>query len=182
LALKLAGTAPPAVLYSLTPLRLDGLSVGAICSLVIRGPGSSAPSILGAWIAMLGAGAVVALIGVLTGSLAHYSWLMQTVGYTFLAIAFGGLLLVILSCSPANHAFSIPIMRWFGRYSYGLYVWHPIINVLLFQTSLRAALDIEGPVDSALYLLFAFAAAVGVALASYHFLEEPFLRLKKKFS
>jgi peptidoglycan/LPS O-acetylase OafA/YrhL len=106
---------------------------------------------------------------------------MQTVGYTSLAIAFGGLLLIVLGFKPANDAFSNPLMRWFGRYSYGLYVWHPIVNVILFYTPLKAALDIEGPVDSTIYLLFAFATALGVAFASYHLLEQPFLRLKKQF-
>lgn len=107
---------------------------------------------------------------------------MQTVGYTCLAVAFGGALLVTLSFKPANRAFSNPLMRWFGRYSYGLYIWHPIINVILFHTALRSLLGVEEPFESLHYLLFALATALGVAVASYHILELPFLQLKKRFS
>jgi peptidoglycan/LPS O-acetylase OafA/YrhL len=182
LALKLSGEASPYAIYRITPLRLDGLTVGAICSLAVRGPGGLTPLIRPAWMAALGGGTALVLVGSLTGSFDYYSWLMQEVGYTSLAIAFGGLLLIVLGVKAANDAFSNPLMRWFGRYSYGLYVWHPIINVILFYTPLKVALDVEGPVDSTLYLLFAFATALAVAFASYHLLEQPFLRLKKKFS
>jgi peptidoglycan/LPS O-acetylase OafA/YrhL len=182
LMLKLSGEASPYAIYRITPLRLDGLAVGAICSLAVRGPGGLTPLIRPAWMAALGGGAALVLVGSLTGSFDYYSWLMQEVGYTSLAIAFGGLLLIVLGVKPANDAFSNPLMRWFGRYSYGLYVWHPIINVILFYTPLKAALDVEGAVDSIIYLLFAFATALGMAFGSYHLLERPFLRLKEQFS
>jgi peptidoglycan/LPS O-acetylase OafA/YrhL len=131
---------------------------------------------------MLGGSAAVALISLLIGSFDNESGVMQTVGYTCVAFAFGGLLLVVLSCKPANDAFSNPLMCWFGRYSYGLYVWHPIINVILFYTPVRAAMGVEGSTAGVLYLLSAFVISLGVSLASYHLVELPFLRLKRRFS
>jgi peptidoglycan/LPS O-acetylase OafA/YrhL len=182
LLLRLSGAASPDTLYFLTPFRLDALAVGAICSLAVRGRGGLAPLILPAWLAMLGGGAAVISIVLFTRSYAASTGLMQTLGYTCLAVAFGGLLLIALSFKPANHVFSNPLMRWFGRYSYGLYVWHPIINVILFYTPLKAAMGVEGAVGNIVYLLFAFLLVIVVGLASYHLFEQPFLRLKKRFS
>lgn len=173
--------APSQALYVLTPLRFDALAVGAICSLAIRGQGGLAPLIRPAWIAMLSCGAAVVLIVLLTRSFSPDNGPMQMFGFTPLAFAFGGMLLVGLSFRPANLVFSHPILRWFGRYSYGLYVWHPIINVILFYTPLKAALGIEGTLSSILYLVFSFIVCLAVALASYHLWEKRFLAYKRRF-
>ena len=179
--LRLSRQMSPYAIYLLTPLRLDGLAVGAICCLAVRGPRGLEPLIGHAWTAMLG-GAGIVVVCVFLGGSSGGSGPMQTVGYTCLAVAFGGALLVTLSFKPAGRAFSNPLMRWFGRYSYGLYIWHPIINVILFHTALRSLLGVEEPFESLHYLLFALATALGVAVASYHILELPFLQLKKRFS
>lgn len=180
LLLGLSGAASAEAMYVLTPLRLDPLAVGAICSLAVRGPAGLAPLIRPAWIAMLAGGTAVVLIVLLT-SLSPNNLVMQMYGFTPLAVAFGGMLLVALSFRPANQAFCNPVLRWFGRYSYGLYVWHPIINVLLFCAPVTAALGIEGPEDSVPYLAFAFLASLAAALASYHLWEKRFLAYKHRF-
>lgn len=172
---------PSLALYVLTPLRLDALSIGAICSLAIRGQGGLGPLIRPAWVTMLSCGAAVVLIVLLTRSFSPDSGPMQTFGFTLLAFAFGGMLIVGLSFRPANLVFSHPTLRWFGRYSYGLYVWHPIVNVILFYTPLKAAFGVEGTLTSILYLMLSFAISLTVAFASYHLWEKRFLAFKRRF-
>src|SRR5690606_1138888 len=157
------------------------LAVGAFCSLALRGPDGLRPLVRPAWIAMIGGGAIIVLIVLLARSLRYDTAVMETFGFTSLAVAFGGMLLVSLSFRPANLIFSNPMLRWFGRYSYGLYVWHPIINMVLFYTSLKTALGVDTPLESVLYLLLAFVATIAVALASYHLWEKTFLSYKSRF-
>jgi peptidoglycan/LPS O-acetylase OafA/YrhL len=179
--LAFSGAMSPEAFYFLTPLRLDGLVVGAICSLAVRGAEGVMPWSRAGWMAMLGGGAAVLLIVLFARTLSYHNIAMQTFGFTFLAVAFGGLLLVTLSFGPANRIFSHPVLRWFGRYSYGLYVWHPIVNVLLFYTSIKALFGVQGALASLLYLVFAFSMTLAVALASYHFMEKKFLSYKSRF-
>jgi peptidoglycan/LPS O-acetylase OafA/YrhL len=72
-------------------------------------------------------------------------------------------------------------LRWFGRLSYGLYLWHLPIYMLYDQFGPRFAfrsytLSVIAP--------FPFKAllAIGVATLSFYFVEQPALRLKSRFS
>ena len=181
LMLRLTGTASGDALYFLTPLRFDALAIGALCSLAIRGPGGISAVIRPAWIAMIAGGIAVIAILLVTRSLSYQNGLIQTFGFTFLAITFGGLLLVTIGFRPANMMFCNPTLRWFGRYSYGLYVWHPIINVILFYSPLKTYFGIEGTTESILYISSAFVMTLVVALASYNYWEKTFLSYKKNF-
>jgi peptidoglycan/LPS O-acetylase OafA/YrhL len=184
LLLRIAAAAAdvnPFAVYIVTFTRFDALSIGAICALAVRGPRGVAGVVPAGWAAMLGGGAAVLLLIVGRHTLDHSDVVMRTIGYTLLAITFGGAIVVGLSWRFLNAVFNFAVLRWFGRYSYGMYVWHPIVNVLLYYTSIRAALGIEGSLAGGLYILFSFVLMVLVSLASYHFWEQPFLRLKDRF-
>ncbi|WP_047497528.1 acyltransferase [Terriglobus sp. TAA 43] len=85
-------------------------------------------------------------------------------GYALVAIACG-LLIVAFQQLPSPRPFI-----YFGRISYGLYVFH--LPVLAAVTS-----HVHGLAGSALTLLLTF----GVAAISYRYFETPFLRLKRRF-
>lgn len=184
LLLRIAAAAvgvDPFSTYVVTFTRFDALSIGAICALAIRGPRGVAGVVPAGWAAMLAGGAAVLAIIALRHTLDHADLVMRTVGYTLLAIAFGGVIIVGLSWRLLNAGLNLGVLRWFGRYSYGMYVWHPIVNVLLYYTAIKPALGIQGPLANALYIVVSFVAMVLVSLASYHFWEQPFLRLKDRF-
>ena len=86
-----------------------------------------------------------------------------------------------MTFKPMNLILTQPVLRWFGKYSYGLYVWHPIINVILFYTSVRALFGPETPLTSAFLLVFAFALTLVVSWISFNFWEKRFLGLKARF-
>ena len=67
--------------------------------------------------------------------------------------------------------FANPVLAYFGKISYGLYVWHyPIVKVIEDQ---KWAWWKNGLVGVPAVML--------VTLASYHLLERPCLRLKSRF-
>ena len=76
------------------------------------------------------------------------------------------------------------LLRFFGKYSYGLYVFHYPIGGLL-TSPVRVYIDghfhkkVLGVVAGAIVV---FIASTLVALLSYHFYELPFLKLKKYFA
>ena len=72
-------------------------------------------------------------------------------------------------------------LRWFGRLSYGLYLWHLPIYLLYDQFGPRLAfrsytLSVFAP------FLFKVSLAIGVATLSFYFVEQPALKLKSRFS
>ena len=75
--------------------------------------------------------------------------------------------------SAASRFFSHPLLRWFGVRSYGIYLWH--IPVLLpFLPMINDSYGVKRLVAG----LFAAGLGVVVGIASYRFIERPFLRLK----
>jgi peptidoglycan/LPS O-acetylase OafA/YrhL len=75
--------------------------------------------------------------------------------------------------SAASRFFAHPLLRWFGVRSYGIYLWH--IPVLLpFLPLINDSYGVRRLVVG----LFAAGLGVLVGIASYRFIERPFLRLK----
>jgi peptidoglycan/LPS O-acetylase OafA/YrhL len=181
IALTAAGTDAEAI-YVLTPTRIDALAAGALCSLLIRAPDTAALAARGAWGVMLGGAAIIAFIILAERSLSNHTPLMQTIGFTVLAVTFAATIIATLNAPLLRNVAGSGFLRWMGRYSYGLYVWHPIVAVLLLYTPLRDVLGVEAGTASAAYLLLgAIALSFAVAVASYHVWEQPFLSLKGRF-
>jgi peptidoglycan/LPS O-acetylase OafA/YrhL len=112
-----------------------------------------------------------------------------TLAITGFAVLFGALLTILLTAPPqcrANRLLGSGALRFFGRYSYGLYLFH---GLLLFQLAKHVMSGASLPLfrGSALPGILAFT-GVGVglsvllALASWHFWERPFLQLKRYFA
>ena len=75
----------------------------------------------------------------------------------------------------ASRVLSHPTLRWLGLRSYGIYLWH--IPVLFF---FLAAMDgVYGPQRLVLGLIGS-ACGVLAGIASYRFIEQPFLRIKDR--
>lgn len=152
--------------YGFLLCRTDGLMVGAAIALLWR----SQKEALQAWAPF---GFAVAALGVLlTLWLNHATHrpILIMVQLSLIALTYGALLVLALSHPKI---FSLSILRMFSRYSYGMYLFHLPLMVLLAKTK---------PVLSWMYLPVCLSLNLGIAAASFHFLEQPILRLKNRFS
>ena len=174
-------------IYFLTPGRVDGLALGGAIALVMRGSGGPerlrrmAPAVLALSAALI-AGAALLPAGFDPGGV-----YMVTVGYTALALFFGAVLVLALDGGPPMlpRLLSGGVLRFFGRYSYGLYVVHVPLIVLgrLAGVTPDAFAGTRWELPGLLgYVALMAAASILVALASWHLYEKRFLRLKSRFA
>jgi peptidoglycan/LPS O-acetylase OafA/YrhL len=113
------------------------------------------------------------------------SFFIPTVGFSLIGIASAALIAMSLRPnSKTQHLFENKILRFFGKYSYGLYVFHYSLDTILTQP-IRLFVDNHfhskalGVLAGACTVL---AASILVSLLSFHLYEARFLRLKKYFS
>lgn len=172
---------PDLAVYVLTPARMDGLAMGALIALVMRGSKGIAPLVPWAW--KLGGAALAAflMIVILRREVSSGDPVILTAGISLLTIIYASVLILSLTFRPLQLVMEQPVMRWFGKYSYGLYVWHPIVNMILLHSPLTERFGAITPVKAVLLLVMAFIVSVLISLASYKFMESPLLRLKRHF-
>jgi len=120
---------------------------------------------------------VVILICVLRHTTAHTDRLIETAGFSVIAIAYGALL--ILSLGPLSGLFSLGILRTFGRYSYGMYLYHFPLTAVFERAKPFFS---RYPLGELSYVAACLAANLGIAALSFHLFEQPILRLKKRFA
>src|SRR5581483_8833673 len=101
------------------------------------------------------------------------------------AAAFGGILALVLT-EERNSLFlrtvSAPPLVFFGTYSYGLYMIHSPLMMWGGFMLRRKGLLAEGSGLGALeVLLIAGGLSIVLAVLSFRYLEQPFLRLKARF-
>jgi peptidoglycan/LPS O-acetylase OafA/YrhL len=110
--------------------------------------------------------------------------IIPTVGFSLLGIGSAALIAMVLRPGLARSFFQNGILRFFGRYSYGIYVFHYSITGVL-QEPLRSFFNAHFHSKALSVLLqagIAGGASVLAALVSYHLYEKHFLHLKRYFS
>jgi peptidoglycan/LPS O-acetylase OafA/YrhL len=170
--------------YAFTITRADGLFVGSAIAAIYATKGPISNRFL-ASSAAIGAAAlaVIAVVGP-----ARQLWLtgtyMAMIGVPAVALLSGVLLVYSLQFtgSALGRFFQQRWLRAFGKYSYGMYVWHfPIIY------GIRHIFDERGVVfplptpQAFLYLAMLFALSFAAAWLSFTCYEQWFLRLKTHF-
>jgi peptidoglycan/LPS O-acetylase OafA/YrhL len=172
--------------FALTPCRLDGLCTGAWFALAARG--SERGALLERaprWIVEVAAAVVTCSALHLISTRGDVA-LLPLRGY-LLAILFG---LVIFAVSSGDalarsRAFLRGAwLRWLGKYSYGLYVFHGVIaygmhrHGVVERLSRALGSHLAG---SAAAVGLGMAASIAVSVTSYELLERRLLELKKWF-
>lgn len=113
------------------------------------------------------------------------SFFMPTFGFTLIGIASASLIAMALSPATFTHRFfSLSVFRFFGKYSYGLYIIHYSVHGFLTSFLYRFCLrHTDSPLLSVL-LSTGIVAGISLltAILSYHLYEVRFLRLKRYFS
>jgi peptidoglycan/LPS O-acetylase OafA/YrhL len=158
-----------------TIARLDSIALGAILAVAL---GGRAPQLKIATRLVLAGAAVATLL--LVATYLRQAGPSSVITYTATALA--GVML-LLSVLQANASFlRRPVFSWLvylGRISYGLYVFHLLALALVPQI----VIGYFGiPLNFELRVLLSFVLTVVFASASYTWLEQPFLRLKERFT
>jgi len=177
-----AGWLTPTWAYTFLPFRMDSLAVGAALAILIRGEhrerlAKIAPTVL----AMAAAG--VLAICVATRTTDHDSPGLSSVGFTLIALTSGSLLvLAVLKHGIVYKLFSWQPLRTLGKYSYGLYLYHFPLAVLLdpIKPPLGHVLHSE-VLAKVLFVVLSLAVNLAVAWSSFQFIESPIMSLKRKF-
>lgn len=106
--------------------------------------------------------------------------IMYSIGYSVMAIGAVALVLVFHHESCDSSALANPTLRYIGKISYGLYVYHWPIQlgtVIVFQK-----LGWYGEEWGIAYLILTGVLTFAVSAVSFHVFESPFLRLKARFA
>jgi len=168
--------------YFLTPMRIDALAAGALVALAVRGKSDLSALLRPAFHVTTACGLLMLAIILSRRTLSPYDPMMQSVGFTILALGFSALLIIGMACRPVEAILSMRILRWFGKYSYGIYVLHPVVNIMAFHPETRTSLGISGSAATSMYIAVIFCAVLWISVLSYRYLERPFLTLKSHFS
>ncbi|MGQ0823416.1 MAG: DUF459 domain-containing protein [Actinomycetota bacterium] len=165
-ALHQPGTDPSRVYYG-TDTRAQSLLIGAMLALLLAPSAGIVPAKARAALDRVALGAAVAL-GWLWGSISERDDWQYTGGYLLAAVLVAIVIASVTqpgAISPLAAALSTPPLRAVGMISYGLYLWHWPVYVLLGPSRI----DLEGSTLLALRLSVTFA----VAALSYVFVERP---------
>ena len=181
--IQVAAGASPLLVYVGTFSRMDGLAAGALASILLRDPLEREwAQRLAPWLCTFGA---VSLVGVWIwiGVFSEFHPLMQTVGFSALALTFGSLIVeAVTPGSRVGDLFRTPVLRFFGKYSYAMYLFHETLTLQIVP-NLPHQWIIPGEMGAQVTrLVVSMSATVTLAWLSWHLLEKHFLALKPRFA
>ena len=111
---------------------------------------------------------------------------MSTLGYTFLAILFAGIInfITLNPESTLSRFFKFKWLKFTGKISYGLYIFHWIVLVT-FQSKLNflisTKMQFDDPVSYWLSLIVCLVISFIISVVSFYCFEFYFLKLKKRY-
>jgi peptidoglycan/LPS O-acetylase OafA/YrhL len=172
--------------YSLTICRMDALLLGAALALESAGPDARAN--LATWSRRLALPAAAVAVAFSFGGLTNEQAapgvatpITDVFVPTCWALAFAGFVSACVAPTMLARAMGNPVLRFFGRYSYGLYVFHyplhPVFEKLVPLQSFHSRW-----LGTLVFTLVGLGVSTVVAVLSFHLFEERFLSLKSRFS
>ena len=110
--------------------------------------------------------------------------LLFALRFTLLAAASTGLIAMCLKPrSRTARIFRTPFMRFFGKYSYGIYVFHSVLPMFYIQrlTDYTNTHIHNHAIGNLTNSAAEFSIALAVSMLSFRFFEQPILKLKRFF-
>jgi peptidoglycan/LPS O-acetylase OafA/YrhL len=169
-----------------TPMRMDALALGAALAIVLRRPNAARFRMV-AWCTFAVAAIPLGVAFVLQKGLWSTGLFMVSIGFTIVAVMFGSFLFIVRTSKSHSLLRTVVgnrIFAFFGKYSYGMYVLHPLLTPMLdLLMPAEEMLKVMGGAVMASLSIIALkiAATIVAALASWNLVEVPFLKLKQYF-
>jgi len=199
--------AEPVAAFVALPCRMDTLAIGAFLALAARAPRGLEGLILPAkWVLVI-CGVLWLALFIQQRGWPHDTPVVQTVGYSVVAMFYGALMIVALAAPADRHLGWLLRQTWLrsvGKISYGIYVFHGLIFVWLLKliplnqspAPTRFAQQVSGLIpllngselglayvlDAVAYVTLATVSSLAIAWLSWNFYEKHFLQLKRGFS
>lgn len=177
----------PLQIYVLTPTRLDAVMWGSLIAIVVR-ERESFHRFLDRWLRPAAAVcALIILAAFIPGKWDYMGTAELGFGYTAVAIACAGLLWQVFY-SPAflGGVFNSRFLRFFGTYSYSLYLFHlpmrAVIRDTLFGDSQFRLISSNAIPGQLVFYVVATLAVIPLSLLSWYCFESPILKLKSRFA
>lgn len=178
----LTGSDPLAV-YTSTLARSDSLLAGALIAILLHLGWKT--ECLQSWAKRIVACSLLGLLGlyVVMGSVTFINKVVLVLGPSLnLALAIGLVLLAVQAPgSCIARFFSVSPLRWLGKYSYALYVFHAPVMLWLDAWLGGRRFAESSALNYIVFVLLAGVASLVLALLSWNLLERNFLRLKRYF-
>jgi peptidoglycan/LPS O-acetylase OafA/YrhL len=154
---------------SATPKHLAGLAIGSMAAV--------APKLFGRLTFWIGVSLLV-LAALWLGVSTQASWLFSPV----IALIFSCLCVEVThSKGTVSKVLSNKLLIMYGKYSYGIYVYHSLFGPWLRDIHL-ASFPGGYTVGAVVYIMFYLTAPLAIAVVSFRYYEAPFLLLKDKKS
>ena len=173
---------------ALTPCRMDALAAGSFLAVLARRPGGLAAARPALRWAGGVAGLMLAADVVWHGSDWTHRPVAQTVGFTFVAVAYAagvGLAAAAADGSWVARGLGLRPLPTLGRLSFALYLFHaPIRGVIrdtVYGVDRFATVGRSQLPGQFIFYAVSIAASVAAAAVSWRVLERPALRLKRFF-
>lgn len=173
LRISLYGFATEPFIYRNTFCRMDALMAGALCAMAVAEPRFQ--TWFQARIRLIPLAIAGAFIAGMAGATLWHNHFTYTAGFPLFDAGYALFLLYVLQASGwMRRLCDSRVLRWLGRYSYGIYVYHQLVYGAMAQNGLASP---------GLPLLAAsLAGTFGLAVVSYELMEKRFIGLKDRFS
>ena len=170
------------------PARVDTLAAGALVAIAWREPLTFSRYVRPAKVIAIAALIIVTVYALSVGDLDSFDLRTQQVTFSTLALGFAAFLILVLAAPPTSwlqRACTHPVLGFFGRYSYGLYVIHfPIATQLAARARTHDLIRTVGGSEIPAHIVFMLVTgglSVAAAWLSWHLYESQFLKLKRYF-
>jgi len=172
-----------------TWLVADGLALGALIGILSRGPWGERTRMRWISIACFAAAIALFVVGAPFGIWRASFFAGAMLRRTAVDLFYAGLLVatLLLGTSRLKWIVNRPVLRWFGEISYGLYLIHMLAFDFVDHCLVRYFPNTFLMIPShfgllCMRFLVAAALASGIAYLSRRYFEEPFLRLKDRWT
>ncbi len=182
-----SGSTPRLFLYNFTPFRMEPIALGALIAILVREDKTSIlveRTMKHLWIPAL---LTFAAVAVHSGTIGLAAVPVSRFGYTCVDLTFASFVYFVAHSVRENRKVGFlrnRALRSCGKYSYGMYVLHmPIVILLAVPLAyLFSRVHVGTPVARVVVAIaVGTALTYAAALISWNVLENPFLRLKRRF-